>query len=78
MLNAEEARGSLQKLDNFFPPFSNFVTTFSRPFLTTLDVLRQLSAIFVFVLFAMQYKVCLGCTKRYHLFLGGGLRKSHS
>jgi hypothetical protein len=35
--------------------------------LTTLDVLWQHSAIFVFVLFAMQYKVCLGSTKRYHL-----------
>ncbi len=42
MLNAEEARGSLgkpaeacgslRKLDDFFPPFSNFVLTFSRPF----------------------------------------------
>ncbi len=37
-------------------------------FLLTLDVLRQLSSIFVFVLFAMQYKVRLGRTKRYHLF----------
>jgi hypothetical protein len=37
-------------------------------FLFTLDVLRRLSSIFVFVLFAMQYKVRLGCTKRYHLF----------
>jgi hypothetical protein len=58
--------GSPLKLDDFFPPF-----------LTTLDVLRQLSAIFVFVLLAMQYKVRLGITKRYHLFWGGG-RKSHS
>jgi hypothetical protein len=37
-------------------------------FLLTLDVLRQLSSIFVFVLFAMQHKVRLGRTKRYHLF----------
>jgi hypothetical protein len=42
--------------------------------LTTLDVLRQLSAIFVFVLFAMQYKVRLGSTKCYHLFWGGGVK----
>ena len=39
----------------------------ARGSLRNLDVLRQLSAIFVFVLFAMQYKVCLGSTKRYHL-----------
>ncbi len=44
----EEARRSLRKLDDFFPPFSNFVSTFSRP----LDVLRRLFAIFVFVLFS--------------------------
>ncbi len=37
-------------------------------FLLTLDILRRLSSIFVFVLFAMQYKVRLGRTKRYHLF----------
>jgi hypothetical protein len=51
-----------------FRAFFKFYVDFFSPFLTTLDVLRQLSAIFVFVLFAMQYKVRLGSTKCYHLF----------
>jgi hypothetical protein len=60
-----------------FSPFLAFQDSRTREmeggeFLTTLDILRRLSAIFVFVLFAMQYKVCLGCTKRYHFFGGGG------
>ncbi len=45
-----------------------FFVDFFLPFLTTLDVLRRLSSIFVFVLFSMQYKVCIGSTKCYHLF----------
>jgi hypothetical protein len=60
MLNAEEACGSPQKLDDFF-----------LHFLTTLNVLRQLSAIFVFVLFDMQYKVRLG-SKNAITFSRGG------
>jgi hypothetical protein len=71
MLNAEEACGSPRKPEEarqLFPAFFKFCVDFFLPFLTTLDVLRQLSAIFVFVLFAMQCKVCLGSNKRYHLF----------
>ncbi len=54
-----EAHRSLQKPAEA-QPFPNF--------LTTLDILRQLYSIFVFVLFAMQYKVRLSSTKCYHLF----------
>jgi hypothetical protein len=52
MLNAAEARGSPRKpteARQLFPTFFKFyVDFFLLPFLTTLDVLRQLSAIFVF------------------------------
>jgi hypothetical protein len=76
MLNAEEACRSPRKsaeARRLFPSFFKFCVDFFPPFLTTLDILRWLSAIFVFVfvLFAMQYKVHLGSKKRYHLFWGG-------
>ncbi len=58
----------MPKPDDFFPPFFKFCVDFFPTFLTTLDVLRRLYSIFVFVLFAMQYKVRLGSTKCYHLF----------
>jgi hypothetical protein len=73
MLNAEEAGGSPRNpaaARQLFPAFFKFCVDFFLPFLTTLDILRQLSAIFVyFGLFAMQYKLLSP-------FLGGGCVKA--
>jgi hypothetical protein len=63
---SESAGGSVQADRRLFPAFFKFCVDFFPPFLTALDIF--LFAIFVFVLFATQYKVCLGSTKRYHLF----------
>ena len=57
-----------KKISTFSALFDNL-----RHFKTTLFVF-----VFVFVLFAMQYKVRLGRTKRYHLFQGGGCVKAIS
>jgi hypothetical protein len=47
----------LAEARQLFPAFFKFCVDFFPPFLKTLDMLRQLSAIFLFVLFAMQYKI---------------------
>jgi hypothetical protein len=65
MLNAEEAHRSKMTFSRLFKILCRL---FPALFDNFDNILRQLSAIFVFVLFAMQYKVRLSSTKRYHLF----------